>query len=574
MDTITFPRQLARTQRFTLGLPRSFTLLPDGSGALFLRTRGPEDRTSCLWLRDAAGERLLADPADLGSSSGSAGSAGASGPVPEAELVRRERARERSVGVVAYSTDAAVRTVAFALDGALWVVDAHDGRPARPVPTAGPVVDPRLDPTGRRVAYVTGGALHVVALDGADLCLAAPENAEIGYGLAEHVAAESMHRHRGHWWAPDGERLLATRVDTAGVLRWWIGDPADPARAPRPIRYPAAGTANADVSLYVLGLDGSRTEVRWDRAAYEYLATVAWDPHGPLLSVQSRDQRTLRVLAADPESGATRLLHEQRDPAWVQLIPGAPARTAAGTLVHLTDGSDADSGGPDSPGTTRRLTVGGEPVTPEGLQLREVVSVDGESVLFVASDEPTEPHLWSYDPRGGLRRLSSGAGAHTGQRAGGALLLASHREGRREFTLLSDRTPPGTTPGAPASAAPTSGPTSAPTSGPITAPTTLPIASLAADPVTPPRVTWLRAGALEIRTALLLPSWYEPGGEPLPVLMAPYGGPAAQLVTRAHGWAMAEAQWFADEGFAVVLADGRGTPGRGPGGRRRCTGTR
>jgi len=27
---------------------------------------------------------------------------------------------------------------------------------------------------------------------------------------------------------------------------------------------------------------------------------------------------------------------------------------------------------------------------------------------------------------------------------------------------------------------------------------------------------------------------------------------------------MIEAQWFADEGFAVVIADGRGTPGRGP----------
>ncbi|MYS23686.1 dipeptidyl-peptidase-4, partial [Streptomyces sp. DvalAA-14] len=139
MDTITFPRQLARTQRFSLGVPRAFTLLPDGAGALFLRTRGPEDRMSCLWLRDAAGERLLVDPAAL---------PGAAAEVPAAELVRRERARERSVGIVAYSTDAAVRTVAFALDGALWVLGpdrdpaAAAGGPwaaSRRLATAGPV---------------------------------------------------------------------------------------------------------------------------------------------------------------------------------------------------------------------------------------------------------------------------------------------------------------------------------------------------------------------------------------------------------------------------------------------------
>jgi dipeptidyl-peptidase-4 len=38
-----------------------------------------------------------------------------------------------------------------------------------------------------------------------------------------------------------------------------------------------------------------------------------------------------------------------------------------------------------------------------------------------------------------------------------------------------------------------------------------------------------------------------------------------QLVTRAwHAW-LCEAQWFAESGFAVVIADGRGTRGRGPG---------
>ncbi|MFG3256197.1 prolyl oligopeptidase family serine peptidase [Streptomyces sp. NPDC048172] len=518
-DPTAFPRQFARTRRFDLGVPRDFTVSPGDGRVLFLRTRDGEDPVSCLWLLEGDGkERLLVDPRRLGE---------AGGELPEAERVRRERAREAATGVVAYSADAAVTTVAFALDGGLWVTDTGEGRP-RAVHAPGPVAAPHLDPTGTRVAYVTDGALHVTEVaDGTTRVLAAPEGEEVTYGLPEHVAAESMHRHSGFWWAPDGRRLLVARVDNGPVERWWIADPAHPDRPPRAIRYPAAGTANADVSLFVLAAEGgARTEVVWDRGAFEYLASAAWDAHGPLLSVQSRDQRTLRVLAADPDTGATTTLHEQRDPAWVELVPGAPRRTAAGALVHVADDPD---------GGTRRLTVDGVPVTPDGLQIREVLGAVGESVYVTASDEPTEEHVWRCAAGHGAVRVSEGPGLHGASLAAdGALVMASHTEEGRRFALVRQDG------------------------------TESPIASYDAEPLVTPRVTWLEAGPHGVRTALFLPSWYEKVGRKLPVLMNPYSGPAMRLVLRARGWWMCEAQWFAERGFAVVIADGRGTPGRGP----------
>ena len=57
---------------------------------------------------------------------------------------------------------------------------------------------------------------------------------------------------------------------------------------------------------------------------------------------------------------------------------------------------------------------------------------------------------------------------------------------------------------------------------------------------------------------------HRPGSGPaLPVLLDPYGGPAAQRVLASRN-AYLVSQWFADQGFAVVIIDGRGTPGRGP----------
>ena len=526
------PRQVASTRRFTLGVPRAVTVSRDGGRVLFLRTRGGEDPVTCLWrldLADGGGgrERLLADPAASWHSG--------PGDVPEAERVRRERARELAAGIVAYSADEDCRTVVFALEGRLWVLRAGDdprepdGVP-QPVPAVGAATDPRIDPTGQRVAYVADGALHVTELaSGTGRLLAAPEHDDVSWGLAEHVAAESMLRFRGYWWAPDGRRLLAARVDNSPVNRWWIADPADPERPPQAVRYPAAGTANADVTLHVLRLDGSRTEVTWDRGAYEYLATAEWDSRGPLLSVQSRDQRTVLVLAADADTGQTTLLHAERDDAWVELAPGAPARTSAGDLVTV---SDRDG--------SRRLVVGGTEaggtaVTPDGLHVGSVSGTDGDAVYFTATDErdPIERHLWRYDPVEGLTRCSADPGVHDGDAAGGTIVVLSHtEEGASAMVAWRDGTRAA-------------------------------IASLDAEPLLKPRITWLALGERELRAALLLPSWYRQGTR-LPVLLSPYGGPAMQRVVRVRDAWFCEDQWFAEQGFAVLVTDGRGTPGRGP----------
>lgn len=62
---------------------------------------------------------------------------------------------------------------------------------------------------------------------------------------------------------------------------------------------------------------------------------------------------------------------------------------------------------------------------------------------------------------------------------------------------------------------------------------------------------------------MLLPTGYDPQDGRLPVLMDPYGGPHGQRVVAAQN-AYLTSQWLADQGFAVVVADGRGTPGRCP----------
>ncbi|MGX1780666.1 prolyl oligopeptidase family serine peptidase [Streptomyces diastaticus] len=530
-EHLTFPRQHARTQRFTLGAPRAFTVAPDGSRVAFLRSASGTERAQGLWVLDLdadAHERPVADPAAL--------LAGAGEQLSAAERARRERSREGGAGIVGYAVDEAVETAAFTLSGRLYVADLRaEGTapaPVRQLDVPGPVIDPRPSPDGRYVAYTVRGALRVVAADGSgDRPVAEPESESVTYGLAEFAAAEEMDRSRGFWWAPDSSALLVERADDAPVARWWIADPARPAAEPARVAYPAAGTPNAEVRLFAYPLDGTaRTEIGWDRTRHPYLARVLWDATGPLLLVQARDQREQLYLAADPATGATRMIHADEDPSWLDLHAGAPARTPDGRLVRI-----ADEGG------ARVLAVGDRPLTGDAFHVRGLLDVGADDLLVSVSagpgaEEPEtgEVHVLRVNELG-TERVSTGPGVHGAVRGGPVTVLVSSvldRPGQRARVLRGGEE-------------------------------VAVIASHAESPVIAPRPTLTLAGESRIPASVLLPSGHRAGDGPLPVLLDPYGGPHGQRVFAAHN-AHLTSQWFADQGFAVVVADGRGSPGRSP----------
>ncbi|MFI2370981.1 alpha/beta fold hydrolase [Streptomyces sp. NPDC018833] len=536
---LSFPRQSARTQRFTLGAPRSFTVSPDGSRVVFLRSASGTDRTGLLWVLDLddAGhrERPAADPREL--------LGGSAEHLPAEERVRRERSREGSAGIVGYAVDQAVELAAFALSGRLFAAELRAGT-ARELPTAGPVIDPRPSPDGRHIAYVARGALRVTGAEGdGDRALAEPEDGNVSWGLAEFIAAEEMGRSRGFWWSPESDRLLVARVDDRKVRRWWIADPAHPDREPTEVAYPAAGTPNADVRLHFVTLDGRHTEVEWDRARHPYLARVHWSTAGPpLLLVQSRDQCTQLYLAVDPETGGTRTVHVDEDPAWLELSPGVPAWApessyapdfGGGRLVRI-----ADEGG------ARVLAVGDRVLTGAQLQLRAVLDIGESDVLVAAAagaeaatPEIGEIHVYRVNELG-VERVSQEPGVHGAVRSGGVIVLASSVTGPSgakggDVRVLRDGKP------------------------------IAEVLSYAERPVLTARPRLVEAGEHRIPCAVLLPSGYHESDGPLPVLLDPYGGPHGQRVLAAHHPYLTS-QWFADQGFAVIVADGRGTPGRSP----------
>ncbi|HET9672144.1 MAG TPA: prolyl oligopeptidase family serine peptidase, partial [Actinomycetota bacterium] len=504
-----------RTRRFTLGAPRGFRVADDGSRVAFVRSRAGDDPVGCLWTLDVGPgeERLVFDPAD----------AAVHEELTPEERDRRERMREALTGVTSFAADPSLTVATAVVGGAVWVADLLAGG-ARPLEgSPGGAFDARVDPTGRWVASIAAGALLVQDLHGgAARTLVSEDDPDVHWGVAEFVAAEELERHRGYWWSPDGERIAAARVDERPVQVWHISDPTDPSREPRAVRYPRAGTPNADVSLSVLGLDGTRIDVEWDRAAFEYLVHVAWNDRCPLtLLVMSRDQRRWQVLEADPTSGVTDPVADDRSDRWVTVVPGVPDRLTDGGLVFVEESEDV-----------RRVTVDGRPITPPSLHVDAVLDVS-DDVLCTAYQEPTELHVWRVGRDGAPDRITSDPGVHVAARGGGVTVVASELPSRqlRRVTVLRDGS------------------------------AVAEIRSLAEEPVLETRPRFEVLGSRELRAAVFTPGGRDPG-DPLPVLVDPYGGPHFARVVKAHR-GLLEPQWLADQGFVVLVADGRGTPGRG-----------
>ena len=473
---VDYPGLAGRTGHFSHGAPHAVTVGADGARVVFLRSAGAEDPDAALWTLTVAtaAERRIAP-----------------GPI------------ER------YAVDRDARVAAYAREGRLWRADLVSGE-VREVPAETPVLDPRPDPEGRGIGYVTraGGsaALRVAGPDGDRLLAGEPGNAwrehggPISWGVPDPAAAR-FGRERGWWWSPDGRQILAAR--TAGAT-----------------------------SLHLLDLDDGWVDVHWDRETYPHVLNVRWsDGGGPLVTVLRRVQQHGLVLAIDPRTGETQVHAELADARWVEPVAGTPRHLpdgrvlVGGELAH--DGFDA-----------RCLFADGSLLTPPGLYVRRVVGTlpragapSGTPDLIVegTDEDPSTQSVFRVRTALGsggpeALKITLTPGWHRAACGGDVLVVDGvvRRGDTRVAALASHATP-------------------------------LPYQ---------PQPLLERVTDRRLPSAVLYPAAYVAGSK-IPVLLALGVGPGRQEVV-ADPAAWQERQWWADAGFAVVSVDGRGTPGVAP----------
>ena len=346
-----------------------------------------------------------------------------------------------------------------------------------------------------------------------------------------------MGRRRGYWWAPGWPDVLAggqgRQLCREALVHQRPGQPRPGTAAPSPTRWPGRRTR-----MSPHGSSGSTEHGRRRNGTSRNSHPGPRTGRSTVLRLSCwcspRDQRqAMHVLACDPVTGATETVSKATDPAWLEIVPGVPLWLAGQQLVGLP----ILRGHPPSD-NRRQAGDSSRPAGPGGC---------GTPTTVCSSTVQRTNRLNSICGR--CPRTATPA-AH--RQSWCAPWPGQHRRWRSDGGLLD-----------------VPGPLRHPDRG--FAGRTYPdieITSRAAVPAITPSVRLLRAGQRELRCALVLPTGYVPGSQRLPVLMDPYGGPQIRRVVAARN-AYLEPQWWADNGFAVLIVDGRGGLGRGWLGRRR-----
>jgi dipeptidyl-peptidase-4 len=203
---------------------------------------------------------------------------------------------------------------------------------------------------------------------------------------------------------------------------------------------------------------------------------------------------------------------------------GVPCLAPDGTLLEVVANVEDDC---------FQLAADDHALTPVGLQVRSVLDVSAERVLFSATEDPQQLHLYARDADGTVTRFTDDATVNSAAGNTQGIVIASTDGDSPEMHFhahLAGRD--------------------------------VDIPSMAERPALDIRVSFHRVGERSLSAAVLWPTGHV-HGERVPVVLAPYGGPSVVEVVRSAR-AFASEQWLADQGFAVVVIDGRGTPGRGP----------
>jgi dipeptidyl-peptidase 4 len=176
------------------------------------------------------------------------------------------------------------------------------------------------------VSEVGGANESAITTDGND-------KDRIKYGTASWVYGEELAQTSAIWWSPDSRKVAYYRFDEKQVLDYNLQLDQTKIQSANDVEaYPKAGAANPIVDLWVYDVaskKSTKVDVRDGRpfdnsVVGHYVYRVSWSPDGRelLFNRTNRRQNVLEFVAANPDTGATRvIIHEDWPTGWVDNRP-------------------------------------------------------------------------------------------------------------------------------------------------------------------------------------------------------------------------------------------------------------
>ena len=187
------------------------------------------------------------------------------------------------------------------------------------------VQEPTFSPDGKKIAFARDNNLYVYDIAGKQITTITTDGKKnsVINGITDWVYEEEFAFVRAFDWSNDSKKVAYIRFDESQVPEFSMSIfKKDLYPTVETFKYPKAGEKNSEVSLHIYDVASKGTQkVNLSQYADFYIARMQWTNESNVLSAQvlNRHQDNLDLLFIDGNSGATKVVLNEKDKAYVDV---------------------------------------------------------------------------------------------------------------------------------------------------------------------------------------------------------------------------------------------------------------
>lgn len=243
---------------------------------------------------------------------------------PSINHLKDERQRENRVrfGVADYQWAPDSKSLLFDALGKLWIFNLAESKARQLTDSNEPSSDPKFSPDGKFVSYIRAHNLYVRPVKGGDeIALTKGTDENLLNGEVDWLYSEELGVRSNYFWSPDANQILFLQMNEASVPQYPIVNwmPTHPEVDLE--RYPKAGDPNPTVKLMLLtGLDSPAHQIDLGVKGEFYIPRFGWARPGLAWAVVlNRRQNQEDLYFIDTHTGKSHRILRETDPNYIEL---------------------------------------------------------------------------------------------------------------------------------------------------------------------------------------------------------------------------------------------------------------
>lgn len=233
--------------------------------------------------------------------------------------------------------------------GDYWVLDLNTSKlvqlgKGRPVSS---LMFAKFSPDGKKVAYVSEYNLYAEDLASGKITpLTKNGTRKLINGTFDWAYEEEFFCRDGFRWSPDSKTIAFWQIDAAGTKDYLMLNNTDSIYPEAvPVEYPVAGEPPSKYKIGAVDVAAGKTtwmKIPDDEKWRTYVPRMEWADNNNELIIQhlNRKQNESNLMLCDVKTGLSKTIYNEKDSAWIDILPLWDGDYANGGWDWLNNGSE------------------------------------------------------------------------------------------------------------------------------------------------------------------------------------------------------------------------------------------